>query len=77
MLDVEAVAPALPEFPASGSIVYSHWQDVVRNHAPAPTPDSDTVARAFRAWAKARGIDLTAPNIEKIFAGFCRKWRNN
>ncbi len=78
--DVAGEASALleaPEFPATGSISYTHWQDVVRQHAPAPTPDSDTVARAFRGWAKTRGIDLTAPNIEKVFAGFCRKWRVN
>jgi replication initiation protein RepC len=66
-----------PEFPAMGSIAYTHWRDVVRNNAPAPAPDCDTVARAFRGWAKTRGIDLTAPNIEKVFAGFCKKWRVN
>jgi replication initiation protein RepC len=66
-----------PEFPAMGSIAYTHWQDVVRNNADAPAPDCDIVARAFRGWAKTRGIDLTAPNIEKVFAGFCKKWRVN
>jgi replication initiation protein RepC len=74
---VDAASFETPEFPATGSITYTSWQDVVRKHAPAPTPDSDTVARAFRGWAKTRGIDLTAPNIEKVFAGFCRKWRVN
>jgi len=66
-----------PEFPAMGSIAYTHWRDVVRKNAPPPAPDCDTVARAFRGWVKTRGIDLTAPNIEKVFAGFCRNWRVN
>lgn len=66
-----------PTFPVRGTIGYSPWADVVRDHAPKPTPDVDTVANAFRSWAKARNIDLTAPNIERVFAAFCRKWRVN
>lgn len=75
-----APAPAAivtPTFPPSGSISYSAWAAVVREHAEKPTPDVDTVANAFRSWAKTRNIDLTAPNIESVFAGFCRKWRVN
>jgi replication initiation protein RepC len=72
-----AAAIVTPTFPAHGSISYSAWAAVVREHAPKPTPDVDSVANAFRGWAKARNIDLTAPNIEKVFAGFCRKWRVN
>lgn len=64
-------------FPASGTIGYGPWADVVRDHAPKPTPDVDTVANAFRSWAKTRNVDLTAPNIERVFARFCRKWRVN
>ena len=66
-----------PTFPPSGSISYSAWAAVVREHAEKPTPDVDTVGNAFRSWAKAKNIDLTAPNIEKVFAGFCRKWKIN
>ncbi|MGE3896986.1 MAG: plasmid replication protein RepC [Variibacter sp.] len=64
-------------FPAQGSISYGPWVAVVREHAPKPTPDIDAVANAFRRWARERNIDLTAPNIERVFAGFCRKWRAN
>lgn len=64
-------------FPAHGSISYSPWAAIVREHAPKPTPDVDSVANAFRRWATEKNIDLTAPNIERVFAGFCRKWRMN
>ena len=64
-------------FPAHGSISYSPWAAIVREHAPKPTPDVDSVANAFRRWATEKNIDLTAPNIERVFAGFCRKWRIN
>ena len=66
-----------PSFPATGSIAYGAWADTVREHAPRPTPDIDSVANAFRRWAKEKNIDLTAPNIERVFAGFCRRWRMN
>lgn len=67
----------LVSFPASGSIQYGRWRDVVRKHAPQPTPDPDLVADRFRSWARGRKIDLTSPNIERTFAGFCKKWRMN
>ncbi|MBX9846647.1 MAG: replication protein C [Xanthobacteraceae bacterium] len=64
-------------FPAHGSISYGPWAAIVREHAPKPTPDVDSIANAFRRWATEKSIDLTAPNIERVFAGFCRKWRMN
>ncbi|MFC3721915.1 plasmid replication protein RepC [Neoaquamicrobium sediminum] len=67
----------LVSFPARGSIHFSRWREVVREHAPKPTPDPDLVAERFRSWAKSRQIDLTSPNIERTFAGFCRKWTMN
>jgi len=67
----------LVSFPATGSIHFSRWADVIREHAPKPTPDLDLVAQAFRRWAKTSDIDLTSPNIERVLAGFCRKWRMN
>lgn len=75
--DPAPAAIVTPTFPAHGTISYGPWAAVVRDHAPKPTPDVDTVANAFRSWAKTRNIDLTAPNIERVFAGFCRKWRVN
>ena len=62
-------------FPADGSIAFSVWADVMRQHAPKPTPDLDMIASAFRRWADERDIDLTSPNIEKILVAFCRKWK--
>lgn len=68
---------ALVSFPASGSIYFTRWRDLVRKHAPEPTPDSEQVAEAFRRWTRDRAIDLTGPNIERVFVGFCRKWKMN
>lgn len=74
--DVEPLeAPIFAAFPSGGSISFSSWGDVVREHAPKPTPDVDIVADAFRRWTTDRGIDLTSPNIERILISFCRKWR--
>lgn len=76
-----AVAPAAEPrkatraFPADGSIAYSVWADIMRQHTPKPTPDLDMVASAFRRWADERDIDLTSPNIERILASFCRQWK--
>ncbi|AEI04450.1 replication protein C (plasmid) [Afipia carboxidovorans OM5] len=74
---VAAPVSVTPTFPASGSIAYSAWAEAVREYAPKPTPDVDSVANAFRRWARDKNLDLTAPNIERVFAGFCRKWRMN
>jgi replication initiation protein RepC len=74
---VAASVSVTPTFPASGSIAYSAWAEAVREHAPKPTPDVDSVANAFRRWAREKNLDLTAPNVERVFAGFCRKWRMN
>lgn len=72
-----AIEPRRPSraFPADGSISFTAWEDVIRTHAPRPTPDLNMVASAFRRWADERDIDLTSPNIEKILAAFCRKWK--
>lgn len=67
----------LVSFPASGSIHFSRWREVVRQNAPQPTPDPDLVAERFRSWARNRNIDLTSPSIERTFAGFCKKWKMN
>ena len=73
----EALAKIV-EFPSSGSIHFSrHWADLVRLHAPKPTPDLDQVADAFRRWTKGKNIDLSSPNIERTFIAFCAKWKMN
>ncbi|WP_420337006.1 plasmid replication protein RepC [Roseibium sp.] len=64
-------------FPKTGSIAYGAWGDVVRQHAPKPTPDVDIVAGSFRNWARKADVDLTSPNIERVFISFCKKWRMN
>ena len=63
-------------FPASGTISYSRWGELVRHHAPAPTPDVDRVANAFRDWASHVGLRLSAPTIEKAFVTFCQGFRS-
>lgn len=72
-----AVAKEVVAFPSSGSVRWGRWAEVIREHAPRPTPDLDMVAEAFRRWARDRNIDLTAPNIERVLIGFCRKWKMN
>ena len=56
-------------------INWSGWADLVREHAPKPTPDVESVADAFRSWCRKGNIDLAQPSIEKAFIGFCKKWR--
>lgn len=63
-------------FPSDGSIYSTHWGAMVRSHAPAPTPDLDVVAQAFRSWARQKDIGLDAPGIEKTFIGFCKQWKS-
>jgi len=70
---------SLPMAPYRGfpldRINWSGWADLVREHAPKPTPDVETVADAFRSWCRKGNIDLAQPSIEKAFIGFCKKWR--
>lgn len=61
-------------FPSEGTIHYTKWQQIAREHLPAPTPDLAVVSNSFRQFAKDKGIGLSANNIEKIFVGFCQKY---
>lgn len=72
----QAARPTAPYrgFPLE-RISWSGWADLVREHAPKPTPDVETVADAFRSWCGKGNIDLAQPSIEKAFIGFCKKWR--
>lgn len=58
-----------------GPISWTGWSDLVRRHAPEPTPDVEIVAEAFRVWCRKSNIDLAQPSIEVAFIGFCKKWR--
>ena len=64
-----------PSFPADGSIAYGKWAELVRKHAPHPTPDVDLVASSFRKWAAGKNLPLDAVVIEARFVTFCNKFR--
>jgi hypothetical protein len=70
------VLPPPSPFPTSGTIAFGRWGDLVRQHAPVPTPDVDRVAMAFRDWASHAGLRLGAPTVEKAFVTFCRGFRS-
>ncbi len=76
-VDTSHDVPVIEPFPEHGSISFGSWGEIVREHAPKPTPDVDIVADAFRRWTRDKGIDLSEPNIERILISFCRKWRMN
>ncbi len=61
-------------FPGDGSISYGPWAEVVRKHAPQPTPDVNLVASDFRKWCRLKSIPLDAASIESTFVGFCRTY---
>jgi replication initiation protein RepC len=62
-------------FPASGTIYFTHWRDLVRKHSKGVTPDSDIVADAFRKFCKDKDIPLDAPKIEDRFIKIVEKFR--
>ncbi|NSX94412.1 Rrf2 family transcriptional regulator [Agrobacterium tumefaciens] len=68
--DTETVA-----FPASGTIYFTRWRDLVKKHAKGVTPDSDVVADAFRKFCKDKNIPLDAPKIEDRFIKIVEKFR--
>lgn len=67
--------PSTPSFPADGSVSFGQWGDMVRKHAPKPTPDVDLVASRFRTWAASKGLQLDSKKIETTFIGFCRRFK--
>lgn len=77
LADPVAAPPAATRlvFPVIASVHFSAWADIIRTHAPEPTPDVDLVANAFRRWVRQREIDLSGVNIESTLIGFCKKWR--
>lgn len=62
-------------FPASGSIYFSHWRDLVREHSTGVTPDADIVANAFRKFCSEKNIPLNAPKIEERFIKIVQRFR--
>jgi replication initiation protein RepC len=62
-------------FPASGSIYFSHWRDLVREHSTGVTPDADIVANAFRKFCSEKNIPLDAPKIEERFIKIVQRFR--
>ena len=71
-----AKQPWMRVFPISGSIHVDKWGDVVRKYAPAPTPDVDIVAAAFRRSCERSGDRLDAGNVYEHFVSFCKKWKS-
>ena len=70
------VGEAIPAgtFPA-GRIAYTRWADLVRTHAPRPTPDVELVAGNFRRFAAERGLPLAGARCERAFIGYCAKFK--
>ena len=68
--DTETIA-----FPATGSIYFSRWRDLVKEHSTGVTPDADIVANAFRKFCKDKNIPLDAPKIEDRFIKIVQKFR--
>lgn len=62
-------------FPATGSIYFTRWRDLVRTHSTGVTPDADIVANAFRKFCKEKNIALDAPKIEDRFIKIVQKFR--
>lgn len=62
-------------FPPVGPIYNTKWADVVREHAPKPTPDVDRVGAAFQKHVRDTNQRFDAGNIEQHFINFCRKWQ--
>ena len=64
-----------PAFPESGSIRWTSWEALAREHTPKPTPDMGLIADRFRDFCAGRGLSLTSPAIEKTFVGWVSKFQ--
>lgn len=69
---VEATALA---FPDSGSIRWTPWEKLARDHAPRPTPDMELLSTKFREFSSRRGLALSATGIEQVFIGWVSKFK--
>lgn len=66
---------AAPAFPENGSIRWTPWEALTREHAPKPTPDMGLIADRFRDFCAERGLPLTSAGIEKTFVAWVSKFR--
>lgn len=66
--DNRPTVSAFEPFPETGSIHYSEWGKLVRQHAPGH--DVDIVANAFRAWWSQKPRKTSSQ--EKSFITFCK-----
>lgn len=71
----EPAASTGERFPASGTIRWHRLAELIRAEAPRPTPDPDVVAEAFRRHLRERGLDPMGGDVDRLLAGFCRRWR--
>ena len=76
-VDPEEKEMVIPSFPATGSILYSRWADLAREHLPQPTPDLGAVTRRFRIWMSAQDLSFSIPSIEDDWISFCANWKND
>lgn len=67
----ETVAPSFPE---TGSIRWTPWETLVREHAPQPIPDMELVGAKFRDFCTGRNLPLTTAGIEKTFVAWVSKF---
>lgn len=58
-------------FPAEGTIEYTRWAVLARQHQPGADPDY--MASEFRKFCRARSIALDGRTIEKTFVTFLQK----
>lgn len=65
-------------FPAEGSVRFTRWEHVAREHIKVKTlPDLGIITDQFRSFARSRNLELTAHNIEKVFINWCGKYRTD
>lgn len=62
-------------FPANGTIHFTRWEKIAREHLPPPIPDLGMVADAFRNFAAQRDFGLASNGVEKTFIGFCKSFK--
>lgn len=71
----EALVGPSQGFPEAGSIRWTPWEALARLNAPAPIPDMELISQKFREFCAARGLSLSAGNIEKTFVAWVGKFR--
>lgn len=62
-------------FPEAGSIRWTPWEAIARDHAPRPTPDMGLLSVKFREFCNARALSLSSANIEAVFVAWVAKFK--